>query len=102
MVRSVSRYSEIVILSWGNDDAKAVFEGRSPRAVPTMILKRARRILAQLNAAAVIGDMGSPPGNMLHKLKGTNTWAVRVNEQHRVTLQWTDEGPEEVRLGDYH
>lgn len=91
-----------MIKSWGNDEAKEVFEGRAPRAIPADILKRARRLLAQLNAAPVVGDMGTPPGNKLHKLKGTETWAVRVNDQYRVTFQWGDDGPEEVWLGDYH
>lgn len=91
-----------MIQGWGNDEAKAVFEGRAPRAVPTDVLKRARRVLAALNAAAEVGDMASPPGNKLHKLKGTETWAVRVNDQYRVTFTWGDNGPDEVWLGDYH
>lgn len=91
-----------MIKSWGNVEAKEVFEGRAPRAIPADVLKRARRVLAQLNAAQSVGDMGSPPGNKLHKLGGSQTWAVRVNDQYRVTFQWGDEGPIGVWLGDYH
>lgn len=91
-----------MIQSWGNDEAREVFEGRAPRAVPSTILARARRLLAQLNAAHVIGDMGIPPGNQLEKLQGTETWSVRVNRQYRVTFKWGPSGPEDVWLGDYH
>jgi proteic killer suppression protein len=93
-----------MIKSWGNDEAKEVFEGRSPRAVPADIQKRARRVLAQLNAATSVSDMGSPPSNRLHKLQGdlAGYWSVSVNMQFRVRFKWGAEGPEEVWLGDYH
>jgi toxin HigB-1 len=94
------RYTLWVIKSWKNKDAKEVFEGRAPRAVPADILKRARRVLAQLNAATVLEDMSVPPGNRLHKVG--EAWAVRVNDQYRVTFVWGVEGPEEVWLDDYH
>jgi len=91
-----------MIEGWGNKDAKDVFEGRAPRAVPADVLKRARRVLTQLNAAAAIGDMASPPGNWLHKLSDGVTWAVSVNDKYRVTFTWGATGPEDVWLGDYH
>ena len=93
-----------MIKGWGNDEAKEVFEGRAPRAVPADILKRARRVFAQLNAAATVQDMAAPPGNRLHKLAGDlkDYWSVSVNRQYRVTFKWGEDGPEEVWLGDYH
>lgn len=100
-IRGALRYNFLMIKTWKNSDAKEVFEGRAPRAVPADILKRARRVLAQLNAAAQVTDMGTPPGNRLHKVED-GKWAVRVNDQYRVTFIWGAEGPEEVWLGDYH
>jgi proteic killer suppression protein len=91
-----------MIQSWGNVEAKEVFQGLAPRAVPGVILNRARRLLAQLNAAQAIGDMRAPPGNRLHKLEGGEVWSVSVNGQYRVTFQWGPKGPENVWLGDYH
>lgn len=90
-----------MITSWGNNDAKEVFEGRAPRAIPADVLKRARRVLAMLNAAAQVMDMATPPGNRLKKI-GADTWSVRVNDQYRVTFTWGPAGPMEVWLGDYH
>ena len=91
-----------MIQSWTGQEAKAVFEGKAPRAVPSEILKRARRLLAQLDAAVVLGDMAAPPGNRLHKLEGGETWSVSVNMQYRITFTWGPKGPENVWLGDYH
>ena len=91
-----------MIVSWANDDAKQVFLGKAPRGVPGVILARARRLLAQLNAATTLGDMRSPPGNRLHKLEGGNIWSVSVNDQYRITFTWGADGPEAVWLGDYH
>ncbi len=44
--------------------------------------------------------MRSPPGNRLH-LVG-DVWAIRVNDQFRVTFTWGENGPEGVWFGDYH
>jgi proteic killer suppression protein len=90
-----------MIKSWGHSEAEEVFKGGAPRKVPVDVLKRARRVLAQLNAAATVEDMRAPPGNRLKKVGG-DTWSVRVNDQYRVTFTWGDGGPEDVWLGDYH
>lgn len=93
-----------MIASWANEAARAVFEGRAPRSVPSDILSKVRRLLAQLNAAAVIGDLRAPPGNRLHELSGdlAGRWSVSVNMKYRITFRWGEDGPEDVWLGDYH
>ncbi len=91
-----------MIQSWGNDEARQVFEGRAPRGLNPDILARARRMLAALNAATTPQDMAAPPGNRLKKLQGAETWSMRVNDQYRITFVWGRSGPEDVWLGDYH
>ena len=54
----------------------------------------ALRKLDYLNAAAVIGDLRSPPGNRLELL--------RINRQWRICFRWTENGPEGVEICDYH
>ena len=48
--------------------------------------------------------MRSPPGNRLEALKGDRAgqWSVRINDQWRVCFVWTDAGPGEVEIVDYH
>lgn len=93
-----------MIGSWANEEARAIFEGRAPRSIPSDVLPKVRRLLAQLNAAAAIGDMKAPPGNRLHQLSGdlAGRWSVSVNMKYRITFRWGEDGPEEVWLGDYH
>lgn len=64
----------------------------------------ARRKLDQLNAAAKLGDLKVPPGNRLEALSGSlkGYHSIRINDQWRIVFRWTPNGPEEVRIEDYH
>jgi len=57
-----------------------------------------------LNAAQTLEDLRVPPGNRLEALKGDRKgWhSIRVNDQWRIVFRWTDGGPANVRLDDYH
>ena len=89
-----------MIKGWKNDAAREAFEGRTPKGFAQEITKAARRRLAQLDAAAQVNDMATPPGNRLKKVG--EVWSVRVNDQFRITFSWGPEGPTDVWLGDYH
>lgn len=62
------------------------------------------RKLDMLHYAAKLSDLKAPPGNRLEALKGdlAGFHSIRVNDQWRVVFQWTDAGPAEVRIVDYH
>jgi proteic killer suppression protein len=77
---------------------------RVPKGFPTDIAKVARRKLVQLNNAAVLGDLAAPPGNRLEALRGdlAGRHSIRINDQWRIVLRWTNEGPEQVEIVDYH
>ena len=64
----------------------------------------ARRKLDQLGAASVLVDMASPPGNRLEALSGNRKGqhSIRVNDQFRVCFVWTQQGPKDVEIVDYH
>ena len=64
----------------------------------------AMRKLAMLNRAAVLNDLRVPPGNMLKALKGDRAGqhSVRINGQWRVCFAWTEQGPKDVEIVDYH
>ena len=57
-----------------------------------------------INAASVLGDLRSPPGNRLKALKGdlAGYHSVRVNDQWRVVFRWVGSDAHDVRLTDYH
>jgi toxin HigB-1 len=54
--------------------------------------------------ASKLSDLKSPPNNQLEalgrNLKGLHS--IRINDQWRVIFRWTDAGPAEIRVGDYH
>jgi toxin HigB-1 len=57
-----------------------------------------------LDAAEVLGDLRVPPGNRLEKLAGDRAgqYSIRVNQQWRICFRWTDAGPEDIEITDYH
>lgn len=92
-----------MIKSFRCKDTKALFEtGKSKRFAN--ILKVATRKLAMLDAATTVEFLKSPPGNRLEALdkdrKGQHS--IRINDQFRVCFRWTNAGPEDVEIVDYH
>jgi toxin HigB-1 len=57
-----------------------------------------------LDAAENLGDLLVPPGNWLEKLSGDRggQHSIRINKQWRISFLWTDAGPEDVEIVDYH
>jgi len=64
----------------------------------------ARRKLEQLASANELRDLASPPGNRLEALKRDRVGqhSIRINDQWRVCFVWTQQGPKDVEIVDYH
>lgn len=80
-------------------------EGRVPRGAGwARVAKVAARKLDILDYAEALKDLASPPGNRLEALKGNlaGFYSLRINDQWRVIFRWTDAGPADVDIGDYH
>jgi proteic killer suppression protein len=97
-----------LIRSFANAGSRDVFRGRDSgparRVCPIDLWIVARRKLDQLNQAGVLEDLRVPPGNRLERLRG-DRWgqhSIRINERYRICFRWTEEGPEEVEIVDYH
>ena len=54
--------------------------------------------------AQVLLDLAAPPGNRLEELKGdlAGFHSIRINDQWRIVFHWTDSGPADVDILDYH
>lgn len=92
-----------MIRSFRCRDTQSLFEGESP--VRFLAIGRvAERKLAQLDAAATLGFLRAPPGNRLEALKGNRTgqFSIRINDRWRICFGWTDDGPVDVEIVDYH
>lgn len=93
-----------MIRSFGDKKTAAVAAGTVPKGFPADLIKAARRKLVMLDNAAVLDDLKSPPGNKLHALAKDRDgqYAIRINDQFRLCFRWTDAGPENVEITDYH
>ena len=96
-----------MIQSFADSATEALFHGQRSGKVkrfPSDVRKVALRKLDVLTAAHQLADLRSPPGNRLERLKGDRkgSHSVRVNDQWRIVFQWTDAGPADVSLTDYH
>lgn len=92
-----------MIQSFQDKQTQRLFEGGDPRQFRAF--KRvAIRKLTQLDAAQTLDFLRSPPGNRLEALKGNRRgqYSIRINDQYRIYFTWTDSGPAEVEITDYH
>ena len=68
------------------------------------IVKVATRKLAQLDATQTLEFLRSSPGNRLKALKADRKGqcSIRINDQYRLCFRWTNEGPTDAEIVDYH
>jgi len=92
-----------VILSFKCPETRALFETGDSRRWKN-ILNVATRKLTMLHAATELRDLRSPPGNRLEALQGNRMgqYSIRINDQFRVCFEWSDAGPTNVEIVDYH
>ena len=81
-----------------------VLSGKPGKGFPANILRVAVRKIAMLEAAKVLDDLRAPPANRLEALQGDRDGqhSIRVNDQWRLCFVWTELGPAQVELVDYH
>ena len=102
------RYNGQVIVSFADGGTEDIYDGTSTKAArktcPQALWPVARRKLDVLNQAADLRDLRLPPGNRLEPLRGEREGqhSVRINEQYRICFRWTNEGPADVEITDYH
>ena len=92
-----------MIQSFKCKDTLALYEGRSPRKLKAFA-SVAERKLSHLDAAQTLYFLKAPPGNHLEALKGDRKGqhSIRINDQWRICFVWTDVGPVDVEIVDYH
>lgn len=83
---------------------KSFYETGAGRPQWRSIESVAARKLDMLAAAVKLEDLRVPPGNRLEKLSGDRAgqWSIRINDQWRVCFSWTEVGPDQVEIVDYH
>ena len=97
-----------MIRSFLDQASEDLFHGRSTKAarkaLPQSLWSRAARKLDALDSAGELRDLRVPPGNRLEALRGARKGqhSIRINEEYRICFVWTEAGPEDVEVVDYH
>lgn len=92
-----------MIRSFADDHTERVWRRLRTKLHPDT-QRRAWNKLAMLNRAATLNDLRVPPGNRLEQLRGDRVgqFSIRINQQWRICFRWTEAGPEDVQITDYH
>ena len=92
-----------MIRSFKNRKTQQFFEGKRVAAFQGFANQAARR-LAVLDSAATLRDLAELSSNRLELLRGDRVGlcSIRINSQWRLCFRWTDDGPHDVEIVDYH
>ena len=93
-----------MIVGFRSEETESIWRGEVSRRLPSEIQQTARRKLRLLNNARNLNDLRVPPANRLEALKRDRKGqhAIRINDQWRICFTWTDAGPANVEIVDYH
>jgi len=101
-------YHVYMIVSFKTQATEDVFNGSNTKEArklcPQQLWKVATRKLDQLDSVEQLEELKVPPGNRLENLSGNRKGqcSIRINEQYRICFIWSDPGPSEVEIVDYH
>ena len=92
-----------MIVSFACNRTEGLFRTQRSRHFGT-ITRVALRKLFMLAAATRLSDLAMPPGNRLEPLSGQREGfhSIRINDQFRIVFRWTEHGPADVEIEDYH
>jgi addiction module HigA family antidote len=93
-----------MIGSFDYDETEKIFHSQRSRKLPGDIQQVARRKLIMIHAAKTVMDLKVPPNNKHKILSGKwGGWhSIRINDQWRVCLRWSNGIASKVRITDYH
>lgn len=92
-----------MIQGFKDRDTRRFFEGvRIAHFLP--FADQASRRLTILDNADDLRDLAGLRSNRLEALRGDRDgqYSIRVNAQWRVCFRWSDDGPHDVEIVDYH
>jgi len=97
-----------VIVSFNNHATEDIFNGKNTKNArklcPQTVWRVAFRKLDQLDSVLNLEELRVPPGNRLEALSGDRNeeYSIRINDQYRVCFKWSESGPTNVEITDYH
>lgn len=92
-----------MIRSFKDRKTRRFFDGRRVPAFHGFADQAVRR-LTLLDSAETLADLAALPSNRLEALRGRRAgqYSIRINVQWRICFRWSDQGPFDVEIADYH
>lgn len=97
-----------MIQSFKDTGAEDIFNGKNTKEtrklLPVSLWRIATRKLDLLDSVMALQELRIPPGNNLKALTRDRTgqYSIRINDQYRICFRWSDLGPDQVEIVDYH
>jgi len=97
-----------MIVSFKNHATEDIFNGKNTKNArklcPQSIWRVSARKLDQLDSVVKLDELKVPPGNRLESLSGNRNeeFSIRINDQYRICFKWSETGPFDVEITDYH
>ena len=98
-----------MIVSFRDSGTEAIFDGtiankKARRSLPMNLWKIAQRKFTVMAGTLDLDDLKVPPNNHLEALEDDREGqhSIRINDQYRICFVWTEQGPTEVEVVDYH
>jgi proteic killer suppression protein len=93
-----------MIVSFRDRETERIWTGEGSRRLPPWIHGAAIRRLRYLHQVSTLAEISVFRGNRLEALTGDRLgqYSIRVNIQWRICFRWTERGPADVEIVDYH
>jgi len=91
-----------MIVSFGSKNSEKIWNGERVKKIPSEIQQIGRRKLRMINNSQNWSDLRIPPSNKFEKLKGSDFYSIRINDQWRIVFRWIDNNAHDVEIVDYH
>jgi proteic killer suppression protein len=97
-----------MMVSFKNQATEDIFNGKNTKNArklcPQSLWRVSARKLDQLDSVVKLEELKVPPGNRLESLSGNRKeeYSIRINDQYRVCFKWSESGPFNVEITDYH
>lgn len=89
-----------MVISFGSKETEKIWNGERVKKMPLEIQKIGRRKLRMLNNSQDVADLRIPPSNRLEKLKGSDFYSIRINDQWRIVFKWDNGHSHDVEIID--
>ena len=97
-----------MIATFKDQASEDIFDGANTKsarkACPKELWRVASRKMDQLDSMSFLNELKIPPSNHFESLSGNRKgqYSIRINKQYRICFKWSESGPFDVEVTDYH